>query len=376
MRDRDLALLLDLLHQPTAPFREQRVVDFVCALLRDHGVPYFLDPIGNVVVGCASARAYRRKLRAATSEPLRLFMAHMDHPGFHGSRWLARDRLRVRWHGGAPTRGLRGARVWLADSNGERYDGRLVGARLRRDGRTIDTAEVRVKSPIAKPRPSRAGVAIGETSVRTGCGRSGWRIRDRQDGDTHASRTRQGTRFICGTADARRRSRFCRGRRTLRARLARARVAPDRLRKSRNFPHARERGHRQGAGGASRRSPHRVRSKRTQRAYARRATRTSAAPSTARHGRRRLRSDRGNGVRPHRHRDLGTARQLPQSRFRGRPRLPRPQESVAKVPSRDFCNSFARRMSALTPEISTTRVFEISARHVLVAHGVCSSTNP
>ena len=175
MRDRDLALLLDLLHQPTAPFREQRVVDFVCALLRDHGVPYFLDPIGNVVVGCASARAYRRKLRAATSEPLRLFMAHMDHPGFHGSRWLARDRLRVRWHGGAPTRGLRGARVWLADSNGARYDGRLVGARLRRDGRTIDTAEVRVKSPIAKPRPS-ATTLYGGLQFRAPVWRSGKRL--------------------------------------------------------------------------------------------------------------------------------------------------------------------------------------------------------
>lgn len=181
MRDRDLALLLDLLHQPTAPFREQRVVDFVCALLRDHGVPYFLDPIGNVVVGCASARAYRRKLRAATSEPLRLFMAHMDHPGFHGSRWLARDRLRVRWHGGAPTRGLRGARVWLADSNGARYDGRLVGARLRRDGRTIDTAEVRVKSPIAKPRPS-ATTLMADCSFARRCG-------DRGNVCTHRLRT-------------------------------------------------------------------------------------------------------------------------------------------------------------------------------------------
>ena len=64
MRDRDLALLLDLLHQPTAPFREQRVVNFVTTFLRDREIPYFLDPIGNVVVGCASAQEYRRLLRA------------------------------------------------------------------------------------------------------------------------------------------------------------------------------------------------------------------------------------------------------------------------------------------------------------------------
>jgi hypothetical protein len=50
------------------------------------------------------------------------------------------------------------------------------------------------------------------------------------------------------------------------------------------------------------------------------------------------------------------------------------------VPSREIAAAlkslFARRMSALTPEISTTYVFEISARHIFVAHGVCFSTNP
>jgi hypothetical protein len=78
------------------------------------------------------------------------------------------------------------------------------------------------------------------------------------------------------------------------------------------------------------------------------------------------------------------------------------RECVKKAPSRDFFNSFARRMSVLTPEISTTGVFETSARHfsaapsmlrrkvhgrnpldpfaasrlTLVARGICLSTNP
>ena len=156
MRDRDLALLLDLLHQPTAPFREQRVVNFVTTFLRDSEIPHFLDPIGNVVVGCASAREYRRLLRARFPDPLRLFVAHMDHPGFHGSRWLAGDRLRVRWHGGAPTRRLRGTRVWIADAVDKQYDGHLIRTKLRRDGRTIDTAEVKFSQTFAKPRPEPA----------------------------------------------------------------------------------------------------------------------------------------------------------------------------------------------------------------------------
>ena len=175
MRNRELAVLLELLHKPTAPFREQHVVDFATSILRDRGVPYFLDPVGNVVVGCASARAYRELLRARTSEPLRLFIAHMDHPGFHGLRWLARDRLRAQWHGGAPTRNLRGARVWLADTNGARYDGRLVAARLRNDGRTIDTVEVKISSTIPKPRPAAATV-YGGFRFRAPVWRSGQRL--------------------------------------------------------------------------------------------------------------------------------------------------------------------------------------------------------
>jgi putative aminopeptidase FrvX len=150
MRDRELALLLELLHQPTAPFREQHVVEFVTSILRTRNIPFFLDPVGNVVVGCASPKAYRAMLRARTTEPVRLYMAHMDHPGFHGVRWLGRDQLRVKWHGGAPTRGLRGARVWIADADSNRYEGRLLRARLTHDGRTIDTADVQVAVPNLK----------------------------------------------------------------------------------------------------------------------------------------------------------------------------------------------------------------------------------
>jgi putative aminopeptidase FrvX len=144
MHERELSLLLELLHQPTAPFREQRIVEFVTATLRNHDVPFFRDPVGNVIVGCDSRNTYSRLVRARTSEPLRLFVAHMDHPGFHGVRWLSRNRLRVQWHGGGPTRFVNGARVWLADADDHRYDGHMHAVRLTRSRRTIDTAEVRI----------------------------------------------------------------------------------------------------------------------------------------------------------------------------------------------------------------------------------------
>lgn len=142
MNNRELSLLLELLRQPTAPFREQRVVELATRILRDHGIPHCIDPVGNVVVGCASRREYMRLLAARSREPVRLYIAHMDHPGFHGVRWRGPKRLQVRWHGGAPTRCLEGAPVWVAAHSGEVLHARMQRARLDPKRRTIQTAEV------------------------------------------------------------------------------------------------------------------------------------------------------------------------------------------------------------------------------------------
>src|SRR5262245_18710328 len=118
MNQRDLSLLLELLHEPTAPFREAHVARFAIEILVKARVPFFIDAVGNILIGAASARDYRKLLGRDRNEPLRMFVAHMDHPGFHGKHWLSPTRLQVEWHGGAPVRGLNGAAVWLADDTG------------------------------------------------------------------------------------------------------------------------------------------------------------------------------------------------------------------------------------------------------------------
>jgi putative aminopeptidase FrvX len=77
-------LLTQLLSRPTAPFREQQVIDYAQSILQRARIPHFADPSGNLVIGCASPAAYRALLRQPGNEPVRLFIAHMDHPGFHG----------------------------------------------------------------------------------------------------------------------------------------------------------------------------------------------------------------------------------------------------------------------------------------------------
>ena len=144
------ALLTALLSQPTAPFRETHVIRLVTAVLNHQGIPYFIDPIGNIVVGATSQTDYRRLLRESGDElgdePLRVFIAHMDHPGFHGVRWLAPNILRIRWHGGSPTKRLSGSRVWLSTEQGWAGEGMLRKVTLHPKGYAIGTAEVHVSA--------------------------------------------------------------------------------------------------------------------------------------------------------------------------------------------------------------------------------------
>jgi endoglucanase len=134
------------------------VRDWAASQLAQAGVAHCEDGHGNLVVGASSLRAYQRLLRARRG-PLPVLIAHMDHPGFQGQRWLSAQRMAVRWHGGGPRRRLAGARVWLA-AGGQQIAGTLHHARLSRDGTRLEQAEVRLVRPFA-PRPPARTVSGG-----------------------------------------------------------------------------------------------------------------------------------------------------------------------------------------------------------------------
>lgn len=142
--------LNEILSQPTAPYREAHVKRTLSAYFDREGIAYFLDPIGNIVVGVSSREEYLERLTQSTGEPLRLFIAHMDHPGFHGEKWLTKKDLRVRWHGGSPRKHLAGAPVWLADSEGLVGEGLITKPKLNRAGTALETAVVRLKEPVER----------------------------------------------------------------------------------------------------------------------------------------------------------------------------------------------------------------------------------
>jgi putative aminopeptidase FrvX len=148
LHDDSLQLLLSILSQPSAPFREGHVIARVRRELDQASVPYFTDPAGNLVLGVASQKEYQKLAREKTKEPLRIFIAHMDHPGFHGTAWRSASQLEVKWHGGSPVQFIDGAKVWLADKKEALGHGSFVSHQMIQSGRGIDTGVVEVPASV------------------------------------------------------------------------------------------------------------------------------------------------------------------------------------------------------------------------------------
>jgi endoglucanase len=158
MRDR---LLEDILSQPTAPFRERHVIRVLLREFAAAGVPCFQDPIGNIVVGAATPAEVRKLLAIKTSEPVRIFIAHLDHPGFHGTRWRGDTELEIKWHGGSPLTFLDGANCWLADLENELGRGQLAEPKMLTSGRALESAVLRVDASLRAKNPDATGLFGG-----------------------------------------------------------------------------------------------------------------------------------------------------------------------------------------------------------------------
>jgi putative aminopeptidase FrvX len=141
-------MLKTILARPSAPFREKHVIDEITAELTRAKVPHFIDPVGNIVVGVGSKKEYLRLVGAKSQEPVRVFIAHTDHPGFHGEKWIAEDRFEFKWHGGSPTQYLPGSKVWIARADGFVADATMESAELTPTGRSISHGVIRIHTPM------------------------------------------------------------------------------------------------------------------------------------------------------------------------------------------------------------------------------------
>ncbi len=75
-------------------------------------------------------------------------------------RWLAPDRLRIRWYGGSPVRHLAGAKMRIADDSGVIGCGTLAKVSLNSGGWAIDEADLRLPARLFDGRPRPAARAL------------------------------------------------------------------------------------------------------------------------------------------------------------------------------------------------------------------------
>lgn len=99
----DRTLLKNVLGQPTAPFHEERVRNFVSEYCGSLGLRVQSDRLGNLKI------VYRR---GKSGKPI-AFLAHMDHPGFEVTRGGKRPVVKLL--GGVPDRFFSKARVTVID---------------------------------------------------------------------------------------------------------------------------------------------------------------------------------------------------------------------------------------------------------------------
>lgn len=182
MKPAQFQRLQKILSCHTAPFREELVIREVEMQLQQAGVPYFFDQQRNIVVGVASNTAYKKLLNQRSKDPVRVFIAHMDHPGFHGVRWLTPTRLAVKWFGGSPIKHLSGSKVWLGAKHGLLCQARIKKVVLRKDKRAIETAEVVLDKPL-EGKKIAANRLFGGFDFRSSVWQSGKRLYTRAADD-------------------------------------------------------------------------------------------------------------------------------------------------------------------------------------------------
>ncbi len=138
LQDRILRITEDILQNPTAPFREEAVRNYICRFCRERDIVARRDRMGNVIAEYGDSR--RRCLLA--------FAAHMDHPGFIIAKDSVGNRTQALFYGGVEESYFRGERVKVFTAAGP------VGAKVVRTNfnlkRHLKRVELKTDGPVSR----------------------------------------------------------------------------------------------------------------------------------------------------------------------------------------------------------------------------------
>jgi putative aminopeptidase FrvX len=105
-----MKILTELCSAPTAPFAEQRVIEYVEKFARTRPkLKFSRDQFDNLLL----------ELPGRTKSPRLVFVAHMDHPGFVAKRMLDDRTLLADFRGGVLSEYVNGAKVIFFDNDRE-----------------------------------------------------------------------------------------------------------------------------------------------------------------------------------------------------------------------------------------------------------------
>ena len=149
-----MTILQDLCSTATAPFAEDRVVEYVERFVRARrNLKLSRDEHGNLLV---ELRGGKR------NAPRWVFGAHMDHPGFVAARMLDGKTLQARFHGWVKSEFFKGARVRFFDGADE-IRGTVEAFTVGPDRGVPERVRVRVPRPVAPGSPGMWDQGEGRT---------------------------------------------------------------------------------------------------------------------------------------------------------------------------------------------------------------------
>lgn len=163
-------ILYQILNEPSAPFREHHVLEKAKEILSLKKVPFFSDKVGNLIIGVKSQSEYAKRIKAGSRKnPLRVFVAHTDHPGFIGAEWLTQGRrLKANWHGGGPIRHIKGSRVYLATRNNGYVTNAVIDeVKLAESGRGVSELVINIENSVEKSNEKSKDSSIATTLSQT-----------------------------------------------------------------------------------------------------------------------------------------------------------------------------------------------------------------
>ncbi len=108
MKQRMIKLAKEFLANPTAPYREQAIQQYILEFCRQRKIAVKQDEVGNLIATYGGA--YKNTVFA--------FAAHMDHPGFMIDADSHRKRTTALFYGGVAESFFKGAKVKIFTANG------------------------------------------------------------------------------------------------------------------------------------------------------------------------------------------------------------------------------------------------------------------